>query len=102
MAIIAAAVITRKVNQDKGTADDRTGRSSIKSTVASLVQWAYDDKIADRGGISDPLTPVCCRHFYFIFTQMRLFHLLASLAGDDQRLVPNSEPAGFYASLIQQ
>lgn len=50
-----------------------------------------NDKIADRGGISDP-------HITTHILPSIIQVLLAR--GNDQRVLPNSEPAGFYTSLL--
>ncbi len=54
-----------------------------------------DDKIADRGGISDP--PHIVGAVTFFLLKRYYSYSCASLA-DDQRVLPKSEPAGFMLS----
>ena len=98
MAIVAPLVIIITRNKS------RRSKWQVLDQVASLVS-IYGSrqyyKIADRGGISDPLPFISsslCRHFFFTQTTA-IIHVLLS-RGDDLPVLPNSEPAGFiYVSL---
>jgi hypothetical protein len=95
--------ISRGIHQDKfvqmivrqACPRSSRGRISIRIRIPIVVGRNNDDKIADRGGISDPLIPVCCRHFFFTQTH------LASLAGTISACFLTRNRPDFYASLVK-
>lgn len=81
------------IHSDDRTASPRSscGRISIRTRIPGLalaVGRNKDDKIADRGGIIDPLVQFCCRHFFLL--KPRLFHFGFSRGGVGGRSAPAS------------
>ena len=104
-------VITREINQEpKLQSDDRivSYRQVLDSINSQSHLWAILHPSARRlthtilirspigGGISRrPTHPICCRHIFFYSNAIILI-----CGGTISALLPNSEPAGFIASLL--
>ena len=73
--------------------------SRISLAILPCILVVCDDKISDRRRhhdiSSDPLIQFVAVIQFFSYFKRQLFHLW----GNDQCLLPNSEPAGFYMLL---